>query len=638
MPYAPIKSETYHCQGGINQKVSLYIQPEGEFLNLQNVDFRVVGALSSFAGTTAFTTSGISGPITGVQEYFGRGALQLTATDTNFLYDITAHNFQTVYPYVYPGITQPTSYVLANDLYGVNGWDAWAFQGQTAWQFSLGKLRFGSSTSPGRATSTGGLSGNITMWYSLVREDGLIGPSIAASYSVGGETAISFSYPSAIQLAVGSGISTGSFGISGIQAWVQLNQNLPLGLTFLLGLTTGTNAGLSIGYNFTSSGGWFLQNPQPLDYQGTFVYGFATTFGINGTIQGQVGGFGGTSLSFNPLICEYYANQFFAGNFNGSPVAGASLPSYPSRVRYSNPGTPEISNYENFFDVNPNDPNGLSAMRTFFTSLVFWKETSTYVLTGTGPDSFVLTQVSPIYGCLGPNANCVWDQNLWFLDAKGIFEFNGANVTTVSNKVQPIFSRMNVPVAIRTAWMLHVKERNEIWCAIPIDGALDNNVLVVYDYLATAWTTRTLPPGGINVASIVSFGNLRPTIPYFGAAATGLIGTFGSSLIGDFGQGITAVIKSRFIGELGNSVTKLYRRLYVDSTVPAGVTYPVLINLYADKNTVPYYSTTMLLTQYQNRIDFGIPAKSLAAEFIYNGATFFQVSGFTVEFRYQRNT
>jgi hypothetical protein len=87
---------------------------------------------------------------------------------------------------------------------------------------------------------------------------------------------------------------------------------------------------------------------------------------------------------------------------------------------------------------------------------------------------------------------------------------------------------------------------------------------------------------------------------------------------------------------MGNTVTKMFRRLYVDSTVPSGQTYPIVVNLYADRSTTPTYSTTMVLTGPQNRIDFGVPGKSIAVEMIYSGASFFQLNGFTIEYRFQR--
>jgi len=631
-----LKNETYRCQGGINQKISLYIANSGEFLNLQNVDFRVIGALSSFAGSATYTTVGSTSAITGVAGYNSGGAS--TAVITTDLYNVSnvsGSTFSNLLPYIYGGNAAFTAFANGGTaVFGCNGYDFWTFQGSSlCWQYSLGKPHIGAF----RQTVSGagaGPSGIIVLYSSLVRSDGLVGPSVGITFSCFGETRLILSPASSPNLAIGlsTGFSNGSFGLSGIRLWMQLNNNLPLayGTSFaptFAGVSAGfSNAllplnttGVTITFDYTSIGFWGPPDFPPYDFQGSFAFG--------GAGPNQGGGITaiGYAGNYNPTIIESYANQLF--------LSGVAIT--PSRVFYSNPGTPEVIDYQNFFDVSNQDTTGVSALKSFFGSLVIWKSNSTWVLTGTGIETFVLTNVSPIYGCLSFRAACVFNQNLWFLDRKGIFEFNGANVNCISTKMQPYFDVMNVQAAQTQAIMIHVKERNEIWCAIPINGSTVNNIILVYDYLAGGWTTRTCPPNTLTAMQTLPLGQ-SASVTYYGTT-TGIIGTIGSSLVGDSGVGNTIQIKSHFIDDLGNSVTKMYRRLYVDATVPAGVTYAIAVNLYADKSLAAPYSTTMILSSFQNRIDFGLPAKSVAIELLYNGATFFQMSGFTLEYRYQRN-
>lgn len=628
MAYPPLKSETYHCQGGINTKVSLYITADGEFLNLQNVDFRSVGALSSFAGSTILTAVGATSNITGIAGFyvesfkyttFFSASYAIIATDAYNVNAVTGNTFGPVQmPLVQQGNTFPFSFALGGTaLFGCNGaGDYWTFQGSTVfWQAGLPKPKV-TGNQQNAGSGTGGLSGTLVLYYSLVRSDGLFGPSLGQTYTVAGGTAQSFRMPASVNTSIGSsGLSFGSFGLSGIQVWASLNGALPLGLTPLIGLTTGA-LNVTLPFNWTAAG-WAITAPQPYDYQGSFLYGLGVT-------QGSDNGVYVVSTS-NPAVIETYASQLFATGFNSNP----------SRVVYSNAGTPEVNDYANFFDVGT-DNLPVSAMRSYFSQMVLWKSRQTWSLSGTGPDTFVLTNVSTIYGCIAKNANVVWNQNCWFLDEKGIFEFNGANVQCVSNKIDDIFRRMNKTAAANTAYMAHEKGRNEVWCAIPIDGSPVNNIIVVFDYLSSAWTTRTVPPGNFTAVGAITIGTTGNLMRY---GSSGMIGAFGSSYIGDNGAAFTSIIKTRFIeGNLGNSVTKMFRRLYVDSTIPAGQTYPVTVNFYQDKGASIVYSTTMMLSAYQNRIDFGIPAKSVAVEFIYSGASFFQLSGFTIEYRYQRNT
>lgn len=650
MPYPDIKNENYTNLGGIDIKSSQYITEQMEFLNLLCVDFRTLGALSSFAGSTAFTTVNSTLPIMGIADYYAQslnvggglagGNTNYIATPTAVIVSVDQQNVcnsggGTFSPFIHSiisgGVLNPSSFVLANYLFGCNGIDSWVYMGSTlAYQFSLGKpCLSGSNTTARSALVASGLSGFLTFFYSLVRQDGLYGPAVAITYACSGETQIIVTpnLSPNIKMALtgnpggvmaSSNVSMGSFGLSGVQAWVQLNNLQPYAYNGLIGLSLSANR-LTLGYDFTAVG-WSLNVnvPAPYDYQGAFIWGLGSTQGSDNA----------QSTGGNPNVQEYFANQLFSAGFGSS---------FKSRVIFSNAGTPEVADYRNFFDVAPNDPNGIGAMKAYFTQLAIFKPTSSWSLTGTGPDTFNLTQVSPIYGCISKRAVVVWNQNCWFLDKQGICEFNGANTSIISTKVQPFFDRMNLPAAAIQAVMVHVKQRNEVWCAIPIDGSSYNNLIVVYDYIAKAWTTRTCPPGNMTALNVLSLGNNTP-IPYFGSQS-GLVGTFGGSFIGDNGSGFTSVIKSRFIKEMGNSVTKQFRRLYLDATVPAGSTQAVLVNLYADYGTTPAYSTTMVISNSptQQRIDFGVPGKALAVELIYNGnGGFLQLNGFTIEFRFQR--
>jgi hypothetical protein len=175
--------------------------------------------------------------------------------------------------------------------------------------------------------------------------------------------------------------------------------------------------------------------------------------------------------------------------------------------------------------VNEKGKDRVSCLKGYFTQLVIFEVGTTWSLSGTSFDNYVLAEVSPIYGCLSSRGACVWKQNLWFLDKQGICEFNGANTQIVSNKVQPYFDRMNVAAARTEAIMLHVKDRNEVWCAIPIDGASRNNLIVVYDYLSDAWYTRETP-NELSALALISLGNNKQLV--YSGSASGTIHSWGS--------------------------------------------------------------------------------------------------------------
>ncbi len=645
MPYPPTKTESYVCTGGINQKVSTYITPDTEFLALQNVDFRTMGALSSFAGSTQYF-SGFTYPVTGLAAFFATftASPQVIGMDEYGVADITSgfSSLTTTLTQVPLGFEQ-RSLVLSGSsaglgaLFGAGAGDFWTYQGGTnlAWQFSLGKpMRTSVSTTISGGTA--GIAGNLIMYYSLVRQDGFVGPSRAVTYMANGATQVSFTMPSQPNTLIGftggptpapyipSNVSYGSFGLSGIQVWAQNNQGPIYQYGQLIGLTSGVlNFTIGFGYtgaSFFAPGSSYqptspgLPYRDPNDFQGAFIYGLGSTQGGIDTSPVSVEG-------RNPQCIEYYSNRLFSA--------------IGSRVVFSDPGTPEQASYENFFLVAPNEPMSITNMKGYFTQLLIWKFGSTWSLGGNTTDSFNLSCQTTVYGCISKNAACVYEQKCWYLDVKGICEFNGADTAIVSNRVEGYFKRMNVPVAVNTATMIHVKERNEVWTSIPIDGSTYNNLLIIYDYLSNAWSTRTIAGENNSFIAPLTLGAAKPVV--YSGGASGTVSTYSSLITGDNGQAFTSIIKSRFITQFGNSIEAMYRRLYLDVTVPQGQTYNFLVNLYADKGASPYYSVTMSVGAFQNRIDFGVPARSLAVELIYSESKFLQVNGFTLESRFQRN-
>lgn len=635
MSYPKLKKETYNCSGGINQKISQYLAQEGEFLNLQNLDLLTLGALSRVPGFTNYSqVSGLkpaqirglaayNTPLFSSATYVFSSTYALLAANNLYLYHCSGTTFVTMGIGLNQSVLSSTNRWAFADggsgVFGCNGWNAFSYFGSTVgWAFAISKPTFGQSAVVGATAvgaGTGGISGTAVMYYSIVREDGLYGPALAHTQTVAGQTCWLFDVPTAPQAYQ----LNSAVGFSGIRAWISLNGGVALGYTGLFSFgtlgSTGTPLGATIALNFTASG-WNITTPQPRDYQGSFYWGLGATQGSdNSTV----------AFPRVPAVMESFANRLFSTGFALQP----------NRVVYSDPGAPEVADYENFFDVGTAAPN--TAMSEYLSQLVIWKFGETWALSGADPDSFVLTQVNPVYGCISKSAVCVWDQHLWFLDVSGICEFNGANVQVVSDKVEPIFRDMDIAGARVSATMIYVKSRKEVWCLVPTVS--EGNVLVVYDTESNGWTVRrsSTITNAYTLAAL-RLGDSTERVFCYGNGSTGLL-TFGASFWSDSGVGSTWVMKSRFVeGDMGHSVTKQWRRLYVDATVPDGSTYPVTANFYTDMGSSIVYSTTMMLSGFQTRIDFGIPAKSIAFELIGSGASFIRLSGFTFEYRFQRAT
>lgn len=324
-----------------------------------------------------------------------------------------------------------------------------------------------------------------------------------------------------------------------------------------------------------------------------------------------------------PRMLTTFKDRMFAAGFSSTP----------STVWFSDVGEPEGYTPISNFEVRSNDGDVITAVIPYMTKLFIFKKSSFHSLMGDGPQNYFLQELSTTYGCINKDCVVTYNDMILFLDQKGVMLFNGASIECLSSKLQPIFDRMNFAAAQTEACAVHDMLRNQVLFAIPVDGSETNNITVVYDYLVQSWTTYEGVDRITTLARIQGRNNLKSV---FYGTASGIVNWYGPSFFSDNGNGFTSYFKTRFNSDLGQSVEKQYRRLYVN-VEPNGVNYEMPLHFYQDYGVSPTYSVTFSTLEFQNRIDFGIPAKSLSFE-LYNMRTDspLRIYGFTLEHRMQR--
>jgi hypothetical protein len=312
----------------------------------------------------------------------------------------------------------------------------------------------------------------------------------------------------------------------------------------------------------------------------------------------------------------------------------AGFSSALSTVYWSDIGEPEGVLPEFFAEFRTNDGDRVTGMKTFANTLMVTKERSVLQLTGNDPTNFAINQISDQFGCVSNRAMVTYNDVCEWLDTKGVVQFNGANIMFTSNRVESIFLRMNLPAAIDQAQAIHYRDINEIWWAIPIDGSLINNCVVVFDYLVSAWTVYT----GFTPASLAVVRGRFPTNNVLYGDYSGTIYNFGASLFGDNGRGITCSVQTRFLAPMGQSMEQQFRRLYLNLDPIPGSSQSIQVDLIPNYGSSIAQSYTMAQTPFQNRIEFGLPAIAMSAQFTHVSATLpLKINGWTVESRFQRS-
>jgi hypothetical protein len=243
-----------------------------------------------------------------------------------------------------------------------------------------------------------------------------------------------------------------------------------------------------------------------------------------------------------------------------------------------------------------------------------------------------LTEVTDQYGCLSHRALVTWEDKLWFLDYKGIVEYDAASTRVVSNKVEPVFKSMNAAAAEDNAIGIHDRDNNQVIFAIPCNGATLNNCLVVYDYLSNAWTKYE----GNDISSmILAKQGLANKSVMFGGY-TGSIKFFGASLVSDFGNAITCMIDTRFHNN-GQTTEQMWRRFYLNVEPISGSSQAINLEFKTNYSDTVSHTAIIYQSPYQSRLDFGLSARSIQCVASHVSASLpLTVYGYTFESRFQR--
>lgn len=570
-----IKSENYALLGGINTKASPYLTGPFEFLNLSNFDFTTPGSLTKREGSTQYVSGPVSGRITSLYEYEKlSGFSQVIAAANTNLYSVASGSYSSIKSgLLNGGLFDFVTFV--DRLFAANGQDFFKYDGTNAYNYGLPP---GVGLSAALSGTGSGWTGTYIYEYGYLNERGYVGPcGPGITVSIAGHTLVTLS---------GFTVPTG-FGITAL-AFYRTDAN--------------TTDLFRIGYA-SAVATTFLDTNLAL-----------STESCNDNLY----------FTAAPKYLELYNNQMFMAGFSGML----------STVYFSQIGEPEGVEPEFNFEVRTNDGDKVSGMKNYLGSLMVFKENSFHQLLGDDPNNFLIKQVSDQYGCISNRAIVTFEDKCFFLDKKGIVEFNGANIRVVSNKIEPVFLSMNLSAARGNATAIHNRLRNEVWFSIPINGSTINNCTVVYDYVADAFTKFE----GSNVSSLAVMSGSFSTPRAFFGDYSGLIHNYGQSLLGDNGAAMTCLLKTRFIHDMGSSVEEQFRRFYIDLDPVLGFTSALAVNFYTNYGVTASLNRTMYQAPFQSRIDFGLPAKSLAAEVVNATNTDpIRIFGFTVESRKQRD-
>jgi len=152
-----------------------------------------------------------------------------------------------------------------------------------------------------------------------------------------------------------------------------------------------------------------------------------------------------------------------------------------------------------YIDIEPNDGDRITGLAVLLDSLIIFKERSIYVLynpSGNPKSDWSLKRVSADVGCVSNKSIANVKNELFFLSRKGVHSFSGATTEityafdqlkafSLSDKIKGTFNNISQNQWHKAA---AVSFDDKYWLAVPDSGSGYNNIVLVYDFVVSAWT------------------------------------------------------------------------------------------------------------------------------------------------------
>lgn len=209
----------------------------------------------------------------------------------------------------------------------------------------------------------------------------------------------------------------------------------------------------------------------------------------------------GMTGTFTPSIVEVHSFSVWAADVKGNPSRlYKSVPLDGTDFDTNLTGTLSSDGYPlsgaSYIDVRSDDGTGITGLAgDYFGQLIIFKENSIHRLLGATKADYALPPQGVINGIGTIKGSVVRANNdIFFLSKKGahrlatVQEYGDNKESYLSLPVQEYFDGLDKFIMTNECQSAHWAEVSCIFWSLPIAGASQNNVVLVYNYAINAWS------------------------------------------------------------------------------------------------------------------------------------------------------
>lgn len=183
---------------------------------------------------------------------------------------------------------------------------------------------------------------------------------------------------------------------------------------------------------------------------------------------------------------KQFNNYLFLANVTVNSVV------HQSRIYWSNIKNTGTWTATDFIEIAKDDGQDITGIKVLSDRLVIYKRRSIYNLFFTGDSDipFILPgggKSNSDVGCVSPFSIQELKNGHIFLSYDGWYFYDGNNSYKISDKITTSFLETNT-TRLEQARSLVQKSKNRYMCALPSNGATENDLVFVFDILNNSWS------------------------------------------------------------------------------------------------------------------------------------------------------